>query len=152
MKNARFRAEPDTTKLAKLVSPEIANGRVSWRFCACDRKGPFAWGAGTDGEFRDLVDQLHSFEHLNWNDLMKGGSHPVKVNDLSKAARDQLRVINRDDIDELVSLRMSAKGRLWCVRIPNTIIMEVLWWDAKHQVYPVYKDKADQIKKRRQAS
>jgi hypothetical protein len=85
-----------------------------------------------------VIQKLAEFEGKNWNDIIKGGSHPIPVPDLSQEARDRLVAIERDDLDELMSLRLTVSNRAWCVRSGH--IMRVFWWDEHHGVYPVPKD------------
>ncbi|RKZ46349.1 MAG: hypothetical protein DRR00_24365, partial [Candidatus Parabeggiatoa sp. nov. 3] len=46
----------------------------------------------------------------------------------------RLAEIHQDDIDELFSLRLSGKERLW--GILDNHILKILWWDANHDVWP----------------
>ena len=52
---------------------------------------------------------------------MSQGSHPVPTARVIKDAQDRLRAIKRDDIDELMSFRISGKRRIWCIRNASTI-------------------------------
>ena len=66
---------------------------------------------------------------------------------MDEAARDRLAEIGQDDLDELMSFRITGESRVWCIQ--DSAIMRVLWWDPHHGVYPIEKDKADRKKRRR---
>ena len=72
-----------------------------------------------------------------WNDLTKGGSHNISVGSLSKDAQKRLVELNLDDNDELFSMRIAGKPRIFGIRDRN--VFHVLWWDANHDVCPSHK-------------
>ena len=74
---------------------------------------------------------------MNWDKIMKQGSHPIESRDLIKQARERLEDIKQDDADYLMSFRITGKSRVWC--IPDRNIMRVLWWDPNHSVCPAPK-------------
>lgn len=65
------------------------------------------------------------------------GNHKMEVADLDKEARDRLVEIDLDDLDELWSLRLSGRERVWGTITRN--VFSLLWWDPEHTVYPVSK-------------
>jgi len=74
---------------------------------------------------------------MTWNEiLIRGGTqnHIVSVADLPAANQKRLREIGQSDIDELVSLRMSGRERIF--GILNKASLRLLWWDPDHQAYP----------------
>ena len=83
------------------------------------------------------MEKLHEFETKNWAEIRRTGSHPVPIKNLAKVARDRLATIRQDDLDELMSFRVTGKERVWCVKARN--IMRVLWWDPDHTVCPAPK-------------
>lgn len=107
---------------------------ISWRFSEVDLGGEWGWNKLSDGSRKDIVSKLGVFEKMNWDEIIRQGSHPIQVEKVIKDAKDRLREINRDDIDELMSFRISGKRRLWCINRSN--IMHVLWWDPGHKVCP----------------
>lgn len=90
-----------------------------------------------------ILPKLWGFDSMTWGEIMgaSGGRaagtnhHPVKVEDLSKAARDRLREIELDDVEELFSLRLDGRKRIYGIR--DGRILELLWYDPDHTVYPI---------------
>ena len=146
-KHAKWAQDPQPTKQPKWKDPVIEGQPLAWRFSVCDKGGPFGWPALTDPKFKEVHDKLHEFETKNWPELHAGGSHPIATDRLEKPARDRLGAIGQDDIDELMSFRLTGTNRIWCIHDRN--IMRVLWWDPDHQVYIVPKDRGDREKRNR---
>lgn len=104
---------------------------MAWRFSSADLNGAWPWGDAVPLQvFRKLAD----FESLSMTELRSAGSHPVELGQLAKSARDRLAAIEKDDIDELFSLRISGRERIWCITDRN--VMRVLWYDPRHEVCP----------------
>lgn len=147
-KSPKFGAKPSATKTPKIAEHVIDDGHpLAWRFCKADRAGPFAWLNTTDDKFSEIFEKLIEFENKNWNEITKGGSHPIAVPDLCQDARDRLVEIQLDDLEELLSLRLTGVNRVWCWKSGHIVMP--LWWDPDHKVYPVKKDKKDRQKDRR---
>jgi hypothetical protein len=137
-KIAKHLQKPEPTKRPKSKDPVIEGSPLAWRFSGCDKGGPFSWAALAHGEpFKEVIDRLHEFEMKSWDEIIETGSHPVEVYKCEKSARDRLADIKQDDIDELMSFRISGKKRVWCIKDGN--IMRVLWWDPTHTVCPSLK-------------
>lgn len=69
--------------------------------------------------------------------FIKTKSHPIAVTGICKEARDRLTDIKRDDVDELMSFRLTGPNRVWCIQAGN--IMRALWWDPEHKICPAKK-------------
>ena len=118
--------------------PHIRGGPLVWRFSSADQGGPFAWSALADpATYMQVMEKLHQFETMEETDIHRGGSHPVEYGKLAKGARDRLAAIQQDDIDSLMSFRLTGPERVWCRMDRN--MMLVLWWDPGHQVCPSLK-------------
>ncbi len=136
-KRARHVVQPRPQKLPKSRDPEINGAPLAWRFSGCDRAGPFSWDELAHGPpFAEVLARLHEFERMNWDEIVKTGSHPIEVHKCEKAARDRLSDIKQDDTDHLMSFRITGKKRVWCIQDRN--IMRILWWDPEHQVCPAH--------------
>ena len=89
---------------------------------------------------QEIQQKLASFEALTWNEILIQGkkqNHLVRRRDLCKAAQDHLVHVRLDDVDELISLHLSGKERVWGIRSHN--VLTVLWWDPDHAVCPSLK-------------
>ncbi len=109
----------------------------AWRVSRLEADGPFGWGQIERDKALEVRDKLGSFESMTWHQILvaaKHRNHTVSIEKLSKAARDRLVEIALDDQDELVSLRLAGAERVWGFREEN--VLQVLWWDPEHQVYP----------------
>lgn len=146
-KAARIAAVPVEGKQARYQDPCIEGHPLAWRFSGCDRGGPFSWTIGADAKFREVIEKLHEFEGKTWAQIIETGSHAIEVHQICKEARDRLVEIERDDLDELMSFRLTGPNRVWCDK--NGHIMRILWWDENHQVYPTPKDRGDRKKANR---
>jgi hypothetical protein len=130
---------------------EAVEGRLplSWRFSHSDRDGPYSWGGLDAHEMYALMAKLPKFEQMAWDALLGAGCHPIPIPDLCAEAKARLSDLKYDDIDELMSFRISGPKRLWCMREGS--LMRVLWWDVSHQVYPTEVDRADRLKRKRRS-
>lgn len=146
-KKAKIVEKPEPVKRAKYNEPIIDDGLpLAWRFGHVDSGGPFAWNFDV-AQYHDVVHKLFEFESKNWSEITASGSHPIEIGRLCKKARERLTEIEKDDLDELLSLRLTGTNRVWCVRTGH--IVRPLWWDADHKVYPVAKDRGDREKANR---
>lgn len=64
-------------------------------------------------------------------------NHHVSTSDLSEKAWRRLKDLKLEDVEQLFSLRISGKERVWGVLTQG--VLEVLWWDPKHEVCPSHK-------------
>ncbi len=137
-------------KIPRLNSPDIEGSPLAWRFSACDRAGDFAWPPVLSCErLIHVFEKIHEFEAKTWEQLVGMGCHQIDCWQLDKAARDRLKAIELDDIEQLMSFHVSGIERIWCIKDAN--IMRVLWWDPLHKVYPTKPDRADRAKDRRKS-
>lgn len=87
------------------------------------------------GTLLEVMERLGNFEGMTWTEIEQStGSHPISKNLLIKSAQDRLIEIKQDDVDELFSLRVNGKARIWGIREEH--VLRVLWWDPEHQVCP----------------
>ena len=134
----------ETRKVGKQYEPDdYLSSHISWRFSRMDRGGD--WGyeqINTNNAWEDVFQKLQNFDSMTWDALLKdlrgrsrgNANHEVPREMLSKKARDRLNRIGRLDIEEVFSLRLTNKGRIFGVR--NGSVLEILWYDPKHEVCP----------------
>ena len=120
-----------------------------WGFSTVDQEG--AWGWRTVAApvwWSEILPKLQDFESMTWAEIMQaaGGrsrgsnSHFVRVEKLTRQAKDRLVALGQDDVSELFSLRLSATTRIYGIR--DRRALKLLWYDAHHgtnarAVYPV---------------
>lgn len=140
-----FGAQVDHKRTGIRFQPdEYLQSEPSWRFCFYDAGGKWTF---TNEEFHnDILDHLIAYERMCWKDIIQasGGkskgngtnNHSIQVADIIKEARDRLNEIAVYR-DELFSLRLTGKKRLWGFRVHN--ILNIIWYDSNHEIYPTQK-------------
>ena len=86
-------------------------------------------------EVNAIREKLASFETMTWWEILldaKKQNHNVSVDDLVKEAQERLLEIFSEQLDELTSLHLTGKGRVWGQI--NEGVMELIWWDSEHQI------------------
>lgn len=83
-----------------------------------------------------LLNRLRNWETMTWHQILGQGprNHLVPVDRCSKQARDRLRHLERDDVDELLSMVVNSRARVWSILTDR--VCYFLWWDPDHQVCP----------------
>lgn len=139
-KTARAKHRPDPRKqpLAdKDAVPHVESKRPVWRLRRLDWGGPFPCNALDAATLEAVVKKLGHFETMTWDEIARGGSHAIGVGSLCLAARKRLDEIGQADVDDVFSLRLEGKARVFGVR--DRWILDLLWWDPDHQVCPYQK-------------
>jgi len=138
-KQPKIRINPQPSKTPKKAGFDENPLRLkpAWRIGAMEMCDPFGWHAIDAITLHDIRGKLRSFESMTWSEIIGAKSHPVARNLLCKEARDRLDELRLDDLEELFSLRLSGKERVWGVLEHNILI--VLWWDPDHAVCPSLK-------------
>jgi hypothetical protein len=102
-----------------------------------DFGGPFGWSRFDTALLLEIDGKLASFETMTWQAIKQAESHSIAVDAIAKEARDRLAEIRQEDIDEIFSLRVSGKQRIWGILDRNRL--KILWWDPEHKVCPSHK-------------
>jgi len=108
-----------------------------WSFARLDVGGPWCFSKVAQSEITVVLSKLGHFEGMTWEELGHQKSHEVLVSQLAKQARDRLIELKQDDVDDLFSFRLEGSVRVWGIRRLNVI--QVLWWDPEHKVWPYVK-------------
>ncbi|MFO2764863.1 hypothetical protein SCM10_15685 [Legionella pneumophila serogroup 1] len=117
---------------------EDDTGQIVWSFSLADNNGKWGFKQLTEDQLHNLIfEELVSKESLNWNDLKTSKSHNILKSKIIKEAQSRLEELNMDDLDEIFSLRLNGKKRLWGIRQAN--VLRVLWWDPHHEICPANK-------------
>ena len=134
IKRPKLARRPDPKKQVK-EGVRADDMSIAWRFRLCDHDGKWAWSKlFRPADCKRVIKRLGEFEIMNWNEIIRTGSHPIDTANLTKDARNRLQEIHRDDIDQFFSFRISGIERVWCIKQQN--MMYVLWWDPKHEICP----------------
>jgi hypothetical protein len=133
--------EPTVQKIARALRGEDPNRLVpAWRLSSLELMDPFGWHELTGEKLREIHQKIGDFERRTWNEILivsKKQNHSVAVSALCKSARDRLAELRLDDVETLVSLRLSGTERVWGIRTHN--VLTLLWWDPDHDVCPSLK-------------
>jgi hypothetical protein len=129
---------PQTTKEAiHTKNPEgYQNQLIAWHFECMDTDGQ--WSC-THGILEEIKDRLHEYEKRKWSELRES-SHPLPIEKIIRKAQERLNKLGHHDYANLYQLDIRSPGqkqRLWGLRVEN--IFKILWWDPKHEIYPVQK-------------
>lgn len=107
---------------------------IAWHLGGIDYEGPYCFSSIDQGQIKDVIDKLRSFESMKWSEILGSKNHAIATESLSKPARDRLTTLQLDDVGELVSLRFSGRERVFGVR--QGAVLRLLWWDPNHEVCP----------------
>jgi hypothetical protein len=109
--------------------------KPAWRVGRLELCDPYGWHELQGDEILEVLSKLKSFESMLLAEILGSSQHhQVKTESLCKEARDRLEELNLDDIEELLSLRVTGVKRVWGILEHNVVIL--LWWDPDHQVCP----------------
>ena len=138
---------PDSRELPSVTDHDLKSSRemFHWSLEIADYGND--WGFNTD-ILRDewcpkILPKLKEFERLTWGQLAnqaKGrGSgtkhHHVQVSALIKKAKKRLKQRDEwDDTEQLYSLRLDGKSRIYGIVVGNKL--NLIWYDPGHEIYP----------------
>ncbi len=111
-------------------TPEFKAGQM-------DMQGPFGWRHFDPLQIQEMLQKIFDSQKMTWQALRENGSHFVQVDQLCSAAQKRLSELKKDEWEELFSLRLSGKVRIWGIKEGN--ILWLLWWDPNHEVCPSHK-------------
>ncbi len=104
-----------------------------------DPGGPYGWRQVASTEaLVEIWERLIGFESMTWREILVSSreqNHRVGIHKLRPEAQARLEKIEQSDIDHLISLRISSRGRVWGI-LESRGVLALLWWDPEHQVYP----------------
>lgn len=131
-------ARPSDSRKVPAIGPvpSINDQSPSWRIARIELEDPFGWHLVEQGVLHEIRKKLAQFEAKTWNEILvkeKHRNHTIPVSKLCAAARDRLALLRLDDVEEVVSLRLTGPQRIWSYRLGP--VFHVLWWDPEHRVY-----------------
>ena len=111
--------------------------KVKFSTESMDYEGKWGWQNFDNRELQELIPKIINFSDSNFSELGFQGSHFIIFDKLVKEAQDRLRELKEEDTEKLFSLRLAGKKRIWCIMKAN--VLQILWWDPKHEVCPSHK-------------
>ena len=136
-KQPRADSIPTANKIPRAIILPSESFRPELRADKMDVGGPWNWDAVNGTRLRDFLEKIFSVQKLSWKEIHDGDSHLVDVIKIIPSARKRLQEIGQDDLDQLYSLRLAGKLRVWCIKDNN--ILWLLWWDPQHSICPCEK-------------
>lgn len=118
-----------------------------WQVCLIDDKSDWGWSKiGQERWVTKILPKLKDFERMTWSEIERqnGGkthgtnSHSIPCDRIIKKAQDRLSEMNMDDLDEIFSLRLEGKIRIFGKRIGR--VLQIIWFDFEHEICPSQKD------------
>jgi hypothetical protein len=109
----------------------------AWRISKLHFKDPYGWHVLTIDDARTIHQKLLHLESMTWQEILVKGRkhyHLIEKTQLCSSAQAHLEEMAIDDIDELLSLRLSGTERIW--GILDRGIVQLLWWDPNHEICP----------------
>ncbi len=111
------------------------NKRFSWNMKSADLDGKYGWSRVEMGSlFREIIPKLQNYGTMTWEEIEGKESHFVDLDNCSKDAQERLKEIELVSLEQLFSLRIGSRKRIWGWR--QKLIFHVLWWDPEHEVCP----------------
>jgi hypothetical protein len=133
-KNPKTLFNPIESKTPKFgVFPSDQN-QPEFKSEQMDNEGPWGWNYFNSAHLQELFQKIFESQKLSWQDLRNNGSHFVNREDLCSEAQKRLTNIQKEDLDQLFSLRIMGRKRIWGIKEGN--ILWFLWWDPNHEVCP----------------
>ena len=137
-KRPAVKREPDPQKKPRIEqSPDRYLAlKPSWRVGKMAFSDPYGWHTVEGSKFLEIKEKLQNLERMTWNEILvqdQNRNHYVDTGQLAKEAQKQLETMKLEH-DRMVSLRLSGKERLWGIMSEG--VLEIIWWDPDHKVYP----------------
>lgn len=139
-KKPAARAHPQCTKrpVATLDAESFKGRRPSWRISLLEMIDPYGWHIVDNKEqLESIMNRLRNLETMTWSEILivgKKQNHHVSRTSICRLAQQRLVDLNQDDVDEVVSLRVTGEARIWGIR--ENEVLKLLWWDPEHQICP----------------
>ncbi|MFM2315355.1 MAG: hypothetical protein RLZZ04_4633 [Cyanobacteriota bacterium] len=136
-KQAKIKQHPSSDKTPRIASdPDSFNKKnPAWRISKIQFVDPFGWHNLDFKQIDYIRTKLSDFETMTWNQIFveaKKQNHSVYIDQLSTEARNRLDTLDINDIDQLWSLKLSGRQRVW--GILDQGVFDLLWWDPQHLV------------------
>jgi hypothetical protein len=89
---------------------------------------PFGWHKVDRPTLDEIREKLGQFEGRTWGEILNSKhNHNVDIDRLCKDARTRLAALKQNDLEQLLSLRLSGPERIWGILSEG--VCTILWWD-----------------------
>ncbi|WP_419659698.1 hypothetical protein Dvar_00190 [Desulfosarcina variabilis str. Montpellier] len=139
-KKPKISKDPGSKKHVRATNQFANYDRMQpvWRVSSLDIGGPWCWkGISKEVVWTAIHQKIAEFEEMTWYDIKRNGSHSIPIYNLCPQAKQRLSEIQLDDIDEIFSLRLTGRQRIFGIK--HNEVLKILWWDPDHQVCPSQK-------------
>lgn len=130
---------PENKKFPKRIASLTSNNEFpTWKVSLLEFVDPYGWHQISREKFQEVIGKLKHFEGMTWNEILirdKKKNHSIQLNQLDRAALERLEELKQDDVDDVISLRVSGEERIWGIRDGGSSL-KLLWWDPNHQICP----------------
>ncbi|MBE6363385.1 MAG: hypothetical protein E7054_06990 [Lentisphaerae bacterium] len=113
----------------------------AWRFARLKHynDSEFGWSSMEEQMFY-IISKLHDIEVQKWSDIFKNSKqhHHINVTDLIPEVQRLLQK-KREDIEQVFSIHISARERLFGIIESGVGIVDIIWWDPQHKICPSHK-------------
>lgn len=139
-KRAVIKAHPASGKSPKITQAPREDGSIFFSFLRFD--GQHKWSETQELPTQDvweIGEKLKCFEQMQWKHLAADQQyhHSVPFYKLRKEAQEIAANMGIDDYEQIWSLRLTGKQRLWGVRDKGYFL--AIWWDPDHCICPSIK-------------
>ena len=114
------------------------NQNLRWDVSKIDKDGQWGWDKVSCSYFFTVIwEKMRNFEKKEWREILGTDhyqNHKVRVSRIINEAQKRLEELGHDDQEELVSLRLTGKQRLWAIQLEGKAFL--LWWDPNHEICP----------------
>ncbi|MCY3986066.1 MAG: hypothetical protein OXF23_03365 [Candidatus Dadabacteria bacterium] len=116
-------------------TPSSVNSKnFRWNTENADLEGEYGWSKiELKALLNEVIPRLQKYETMTWGEIEGKESHFIDVDNCSKEAQKRLKEIKLDDVEQLFSLRIGSRKRIFGWR--KEAIFYVLWWDPDHKIY-----------------
>jgi len=118
-KKVKQPSQPPARKFPR-IDPSITDPMKKypgWHLEIIDIEGPWSWmQINKDSFITQILPKVKHFEKMIWREILNKNNHEISQADICSKAQRRLRDLNLDDIESLVSLRLTGKQRIWGTR------------------------------------
>ena len=125
-------------KATSSVKSTYQNMKLIWQVSKIDANSRWGWNQVDCPYFlKNIWKKMRDFETMTWGEILGKNHHAIAVSGIITDAQKRLLDLGHDDVEELVSFRLTSSQRIWAIRVQNVSCL--LWWDPRHEICPSHK-------------